>query len=442
MIVKNEEKNIERALSWGKDIMWEQIVVDTGSTDRTIEIAQKMGAKVFHFQWIDHFAAAKNYAIEQAQGDWIIFLDADEYLFPEDAQKLPSILIRAQNSSYHALIASWIQLDGEDNILQESANKTLGWLSTVKADGSKVLSLSGTQIRIFRNQSDIVYEGRIHEKLFLKTGNLLCMDVTQELSILHTGYTPSEMKEKDKVNRNIALIKKELEEYPDDYKMLSFLGDSYFQQKNDTEAVYWYEKAAAAMPHDRQTYHIQDAMIFKHLVLLYIKLSDETAVLDSYAKAIKYFPEDADYDYLVGQNHVEHKRFQEGEYHLQKALVLLDQYGSDGCSSLLAHNLIEAWELLILCYYENNNLNLCVTYAVTILKANPYRLKALKYLLLAFLKEKQISQAMKNQPNSSSVLQVQTFLSNFYDFHKEEDISFLSMVAKEAGYQGLLEKFD
>ncbi len=63
MIVKNEEKNIERALSWGKDIMYEQIVVDTGSTDRTVEIAKGMGAKVYHFEWIDDFAAAKNYAI-------------------------------------------------------------------------------------------------------------------------------------------------------------------------------------------------------------------------------------------------------------------------------------------------------------------------------------------------------------------------------------------
>lgn len=66
MIVKDEEKNIERALSWGKDIMWEQIVVDTGSTDRTAELARKAGAKVCYFPWTDDFAAAKNYAIEQA----------------------------------------------------------------------------------------------------------------------------------------------------------------------------------------------------------------------------------------------------------------------------------------------------------------------------------------------------------------------------------------
>ena len=68
MIVKNEETNIERALSWGKDIVYEQIVVDTGSTDRTVELARAMGAKVYDFEWIDDFAAAKNYAISKASG--------------------------------------------------------------------------------------------------------------------------------------------------------------------------------------------------------------------------------------------------------------------------------------------------------------------------------------------------------------------------------------
>lgn len=67
MIVKNEEKNIRRALSWGKDIMCEQIVVDTGSSDRTVEIAREMGAKIFFFPWINDFAAAKNFAIDQAK---------------------------------------------------------------------------------------------------------------------------------------------------------------------------------------------------------------------------------------------------------------------------------------------------------------------------------------------------------------------------------------
>ncbi|MFT4007082.1 MAG: glycosyltransferase family 2 protein [Lacrimispora sp.] len=99
MIVKNEEDNIRRALTWGKDIMYEQIVVDTGSTDRTVEIAEEMGAKVFHFTWINDFSAAKNFAIEQATGSWIAFLDADEYFSTEDVKKILPLIARLEQNS-------------------------------------------------------------------------------------------------------------------------------------------------------------------------------------------------------------------------------------------------------------------------------------------------------------------------------------------------------
>ena len=68
MIVKNEERNIERALGWAKDVAFEQIVVDTGSTDRTVELAEKMGAKVYHFEWIKDFGAARITQLSRPQG--------------------------------------------------------------------------------------------------------------------------------------------------------------------------------------------------------------------------------------------------------------------------------------------------------------------------------------------------------------------------------------
>lgn len=73
LIVKNEEANIERALSWGRSFLDEQIVVDTGSTDRTVEIAKRCGAAVYHFDWVNDFSAAKNFALEKCTGDWIFF---------------------------------------------------------------------------------------------------------------------------------------------------------------------------------------------------------------------------------------------------------------------------------------------------------------------------------------------------------------------------------
>ena len=96
MIVKNEEKRLERALSWGEGILWEKIVVDTGSTDGTVALAEELGAKVSHFDWIDDFAAARNFALRQAKGDWILTLDADEWPVPETSGKLASIVRQAE----------------------------------------------------------------------------------------------------------------------------------------------------------------------------------------------------------------------------------------------------------------------------------------------------------------------------------------------------------
>ncbi|SFQ02695.1 Glycosyl transferase family 2 [Caldicoprobacter faecalis] len=79
VIAKNEEKNIARCINSYKDIVDEVIVVDTGSSDRTAEIAQNLGAKVYHYEWQNDFAKAKNFALSLAKGDWIIFLDADEF---------------------------------------------------------------------------------------------------------------------------------------------------------------------------------------------------------------------------------------------------------------------------------------------------------------------------------------------------------------------------
>lgn len=439
MIVKNEEKNIKRALSWGKDIVSEQIVVDTGSADRTVEIAKQMKAKVYHFNWVDDFSAAKNYAIEQAKGDWIVFLDADEYIPAQDVQKIPAILAEMESTSYHALITSLVQVDKNADVTRHKTEGSLKWISTVKEDGSTGLSLSGTVIRLFRNQPGLRYQGRIHEKLYSAKAPLSCADISQDVAVLHTGYNPEEMKEKNKVERNIGLIKKELEDHPQDYKMLTCLADSYFQQKNHDEAALWYEKAADSLPEELGESSIQGSMIFKHLLLIYVNRPDEAAAQKAYSRGTRYFPKDADYDYLMGQHQVSLEHYQEGISYLQKGLMLLDQYGSNLRSTLLAHNLLEAWELLIKCYYETGDLNQCVSCAVTVLKANSYRPDTLKLLLMAFLKdEKQAADHPGRQ--AASPAQVKTFLGNFYDLKSKKDRQFVMNAARDAGYEGLIKE--
>jgi len=88
MIVKNEEDNIERALISVKPAVDEMIVVDTGSTDRTKDIARALGAKVYDFKWTDNFSDVRNFSLSKASGKWILVLDADEAISPLDHEKL------------------------------------------------------------------------------------------------------------------------------------------------------------------------------------------------------------------------------------------------------------------------------------------------------------------------------------------------------------------
>ena len=92
MIVKNEQENLPRCLASVEGIFDEIIIVDTGSTDRTKEIAREFGAKVFDFEWIDSFAAARNEALSHATGDYAFWLDADDVVEPAEREKLLALL--------------------------------------------------------------------------------------------------------------------------------------------------------------------------------------------------------------------------------------------------------------------------------------------------------------------------------------------------------------
>lgn len=92
MIVKNEERYISRCLSSVQDIVDEIVIADTGSQDNTKDICKSFQARVFDFEWENDFAKARNYALQHAEGDWILMLDADEELDQETGRFLTSLL--------------------------------------------------------------------------------------------------------------------------------------------------------------------------------------------------------------------------------------------------------------------------------------------------------------------------------------------------------------
>jgi len=289
MIVKNEEKNIERALSWAKGIAYEQIVVDTGSTDRTVEIAEHMGAKVFPFKWVNDFSAAKNYAIDQASGNWIALLDADEYVSAEHARLiLPMIenIVKLYGSWVVALTSQWAQL---------------------KDDGS--VSRIDRQQRFFINHPEVRYERPIHETLKIPAGTF---PVTEnDIVIMHTGYSHGAYADTNKLERNIALLKKALESDPKDYKSKYHLANELYLSRNIDAALPLCRevlKETACGGKDCEWFRIRAFyLLIAHL------LYDTNACGEAYAlarQAFHEFPDHANFSCLYGISMYNQGRFE------------------------------------------------------------------------------------------------------------------------------------
>ncbi len=312
MIVKNEEKNIRRALSWGKGVVSEQIVVDTGSTDRTVEIAQEMGAKVFHFKWIDDFSAAKNYAIEQASGNWIAFLDADEYFTEESAKKLLPIIRKA------------------DNLRHDGRNVQVIREKLVNVDKSGRAGVIAQQDRIFRNEPDLRYKNRIHEALELSDNQLyIIYDAGEDLTIIHTGYTEEAYAETGKTQRNIRMLKKELEEDPKNIEILAYLGDSCITENRPDDAKKYFHQAVlnGMEKGEKEKKDLLRSIVM--LLVLYARQydpDDEKTVRDLHRKYRGMHSDHPDGDAYFGAWLYQNKNYLEAEGYLESALEKLKRY--------------------------------------------------------------------------------------------------------------------
>lgn len=214
VIVKNEEKNIGKWLSCASAIADEMIVVDTGSTDGTVEIVKSSNAKLHHFSWCNDFATAKNYAIDKAKGDWIVFLDADEY-FTEESQKKLRRVVNGYNK-----------------------NKKIGGimcrLTNINVDAHNRVIDSILQVRIFRNIPDIRYYGKVHENLRNKNKNRE-MVFTKELEIYHTGYSTSISC--SKAERNIVLLQERWQQENESDDLIVLMMDAYNSLQRYDEAI-------------------------------------------------------------------------------------------------------------------------------------------------------------------------------------------------------------
>ena len=270
MIVKNEEVFLQECLDTMRRYVDEIIVVDTGSTDRTKEIALDCKAKVYDFAWCDDFSAARNFSLDKASHDWVLILDADEVITTFDRQQIKSVM--------------------------EADSPIVGRIKLINlvtdATGEKRHS---ERISRFFNRKLFRYEGCIHEQVVRIDGkpyDTVNVDITVE----HSGYTEEVIQRTDKIMRNINLLQQSLQREPEDTYLLYQLGKSHSLAKIFTEAIHYFTQALGS-PLDYSLEYVAELVESYGYALLNSKRYAEALCLTHYEQ---YYSESPDYLFMLG----------------------------------------------------------------------------------------------------------------------------------------------
>ena len=205
MIVRDEEEMLPRCLAAAAPAVDEIVIVDTGSSDRTIEIARSFGAKVIERAWTGSFSDARNASFDAATGDWLLYLDADEVLVADDVPRLRALTGQSWRECFFL---------AETNYFGEEEHGTAVALSA---------------LRMFRNRPHYRFAGRLHEQISQHMpGYLPERILDSDVRIEHYGYLGVVRDAKDKKQRNIELLLAQKSESDTDPFLHFNLGSEYF----------------------------------------------------------------------------------------------------------------------------------------------------------------------------------------------------------------------
>lgn len=336
MIVKNGEKNIARCLESVNGLVDEMIVVDTGSSDRTKEIALNLGAKVFDFEWNDNYSDARNFSLDLAKGDWILVLDDDESISRSDFDKIRE-LIHGENVGYHLVQRSYT---GETGIM--------GWESCkddLYEEGRKYSGFfPAKMIRLFKNDKRIRFEGAVHETVVFSLEKIGKIS-DSNIPIHHYGFTRFN---KEKIRKYVEIMEKEAQNnYYSEYQIGSQLreigdfknsmthllksiqlnplfhwsmieiGILLVQNNMIQESERLFEESIKIKP---------EGIAWNHLGIVKIHAGKYSEGINCFEKAVELNPKNADFYFNLAQALKEVGRLDESRIVFQKAVELNPYY--------------------------------------------------------------------------------------------------------------------
>ncbi|KAJ51366.1 glycosyltransferase involved in cell wall biosynthesis [Clostridium tetanomorphum] len=279
MIVKNEEDNLDRCLKSIEGIVDQIIIVDTGSTDSTVNIAQKYTDEIYYYKWDNDFSAARNFSLEKAKGDWILLLDGDDEVPEEYKNKI-------------------LELTSNKNI-EGYFFKTINFLNSSYNNKDVIVN---SNFRLFQNKPFYRFSGRIHEQLASNIKKI-CPEAilkTEDIEIYHYGYLQENVEKKNKRQRNLKILEEEIKASPNDPFTEFNLASEYYSLRQYDKAIPLYIKAMTNCSPNLAYY----TKIIIRLTLCFIETKLYEKAYDCINTGLKYYNKLSDFYYLRSLIHL------------------------------------------------------------------------------------------------------------------------------------------
>lgn len=405
MIVKNEEKVLARCLDSVQGLVDEIIIVDTGSTDTTKEIAAQYTKHVFEFVWIKDFAAARNESIRRATSKWILVLDADEYVERNDIPLLRDFLLN-----------------------QDVSGRTLVNISVINYMGSNLIRSNAVESlasRIFSAHQGIYYTQPIHEQLTIDKGTL--RPINFKFRVYHTGYTDETRMLKNKSERNLEILNKIKE-------TRAFRAEDYFALANEYAALMEYDKA---IDYYKLVLEQIEPTADWYKLCLY-KMIDSLLMLRNYQEAFKLIEEGINKwinypDFFCLKANVLNQLgfFDEAKGLFEHAMRIANENGKKDLNFWLIspdYGYTIPIQRIADYYYRKQDIQQTILYLIQIVSSNPKQIESLMKLI-----------AMLSQTNDTS--STTTVLHSLYPNQSLSDLTILFNISLNIGDLNLSEYY-
>ena len=295
MIVKNEERFLEQCLRSVADVADEICIVDTGSTDRTIEIARSFGANIIEREWRNDFAWARNEALKVATKRWVLMLDADEQLVPESK---PALVELKNAPAWN--VGAWVRCHNESDDYRGTG------------------AMSHSLVRAFPNSERIRFRGMIHEFVTWDDSSEGLPAVHTPISIVHHGYLKDVVESRNKAARNYEIVRAAAEADPNDAFSWFNVGSTAFLMGDFEAARDGFEQMREINGEGRRGFIANGYAVLSEVYA--DKLGDPVKGEEIARAGLHFSPHYANMHFQLGKTLIAQQRFDEARQAFQEAI--------------------------------------------------------------------------------------------------------------------------